>query len=247
MHLTHAPAVPALDPRVLFPPARSSAPARTVSKVFANALALAQSATRLLTLSEARACEQLHAIGRKWALIGPAPVAALRDRLREHCLRFEADALYATEAARRATEAWCERAYALGTIRLSHLPPRYPLLERVAPLPLEAGDPAQLQLRVALVRHFRVTLRQADPHLGELQRAVLRLLRKRKAVLCVAGEVRRDLERHLGAGVAARAFEGARDEFPGQGPARGLPDLLTDLQEILDIRITVGADTLAIV
>jgi hypothetical protein len=246
MYLTHSLATPDFSPS--YPLQRALPPGKSdpAQKTLANALALAQSVARLLAASEARACERLHAISAAWAVDGPAAVAALRDRLGMHCARFEALEQFASETARRATEAWCDQAYALSLIRITRMPPRRPLLERAAPRPLEAGDPAELQLRMALVRRFRVTLRQGDPYFGDLLRAVLRFLRRRQAILCIAAEARHDLDHHLGADAAARAFTAAFDELPGSGAARGLPDLLADLQNILAMQLHVDAESLVV-
>ena len=242
MNLTLTPAVTAFAPAIGF--THAVLPARTplAEKASANALALAQSVALLLPASEARACERLHAITTAWAADGPATVAALRDRLRAHCERFEAMADLATETARRATEARCERTYALSKVRITRMPPRYPLLVCVAPRPLEAGNSAELQLRLALVRHFRVTLRQGQPHFGAMQRTMLRFLRRRHAVLRIAARARHILDHHLGAGAATRAFGGLLDA-PSAGSR---PDLFAELENILDLKFSVDTATLGI-
>jgi hypothetical protein len=246
MNLNTASDVSAFPPGFALVPAMPRIGADPVLKASANALALAQSIALLLPASGARACERLHAIAAAWAADGPVSVAALRDRLRAHCERFESLEAFATETARQATEARCERTYALSQIRITRMPPRRPLLERAAPRPLEAGNTAELKLRMALVGHFLVTLRQGEPHFGGFLRTVLRFLRRRQAVLHIAAEARFDLDYHLGAGAAARALGSQFDEDTDFGDARGLPNLLADLQDIFDLRIAVDARTLDI-
>jgi hypothetical protein len=249
MNLTLAPAAPAASaffPSIAFTPATPSSSTTHNEKASANARALAQSVALLLPASEARACERLHAISTAWAADGPATVVALRDRLRAHCERFEALEGLATESARRATEARCEQTYALSKIRITRMPPRYPLLQRAAPRPLEAGTTAELQLRLALVRHFRVTMRQGEPHFGALQRTVLRFLRRRQAILRIVATAQRTLDLHLGAGAGNRAFGGLLGNPAGIGASRDLPDLYADLQSILDLKFTVDTGTLDI-
>jgi hypothetical protein len=127
------------------------------------------------------------------------------------------------------------------------MPPRYPLLEIAAPRPLPVDGSAEFQLRVALVHHFRVTMRQGEPHLGAMHRAVLRFLRRRQAILRIVAETRRNLERHAGVGTAARAFGAASIESH-----HGLPDaagmhrsgLVEELEEIFGIHISIDKDVI---
>jgi hypothetical protein len=196
-----------------------------------------------------QAYEKLWKITDSWAATGPASVASLRDRLRGHLESIKPTAGFATDAWRTTRQSIFADMYGQCVTGLTRLSPKYALESLIAPQPLADNDLAAQHLRTVLVRHFRVSVRQGAPYLGQFLSCLTDFLRREQAILRLADEIQRNIDMHLGREESGRPYAATDIELHSRLQCQdgcGLPHLVGELEQVFGIRILLDKDRLEI-